>query len=278
MDASEELIPFDFKWSIPMFLLSGIGFMACRLFWRFLESNHVTYITDGCRGIRVEGKRRPVIVAEIVNYILTCETYTNLFIKFFISNIFTLAVIAALLIWYLDVLDYFNNPFNIEDAYTWVNMESLDRKDQIYKVFPRTLAFELQNIGSSGSIEKRFVFCVSTINRSLEHMYIIAVLLLPTLLILQLINFILILLAIFFFKRTSTIESKNMANFSMSQRLRLLLVSKNVDLIMWNEIMEKINDSTVPVRKTQSNLNFLKKHSFELSEDLLNIAEDKKDD
>lgn len=244
--ANQPMYPFSFKWSVFMFLISAISFLGCKFLWKTLESNHQTYMTDAVRGIKSDPEKRKKIASDIIKYLNVCKQGSMLFFKFLFANTITLLVMIALEYWYLEFINYFEHPFSIVDFYNWTHQQAEDRTDFLSKKFPRTLVFPYHRTGPSGTEEHDGILCTSSINRTLEYLYVCSIFFLPILLVLQIFSILFSLYHVIYFHKMTTLEKQlipNLKSLSYDQRLICILLSKNVDLNLWVEILN-ILDTT----------------------------------
>ncbi len=74
--------PFSFQWSILSFVFSGTSFLCCKFFWKFMESNHLTFLSSKCQDSLLEPEKRGELATDIVSYLNKCERGQNLMKKY----------------------------------------------------------------------------------------------------------------------------------------------------------------------------------------------------
>jgi hypothetical protein len=243
---SEEKQLFNFKWSIVSFVISGSAFLACKFLWKMLESNHLTHISSQCRETKSDPEKRNQIASNIVVYIYNCERGQYLMAKYVLANLITLGTMVGLFLWYLNSVDYFNNPFSISEFHKWTNTKIEDRTDVMIKLFPRKLVFRYRSTGPSGTLQDSGILCTAVINYAMENLYASALIFLPILILLQIFSMVFSLLSIILFHvvtRKNQKQIKKLKKLTYGQRLILSLLSKNTDHQLWCAVLDEIENS-----------------------------------
>ena len=244
---AHEKQPLSFKWSIVYFVFSGATFLACKFFWKMLESNHLTYLSSKCRDSLSDPDKRDQMATDIVCYINKCERGQYLMVKYIFANLISLGAMVGLLLWYLDSVDYFNHPFSVSEFNMWKFTTIEERTDIMIKLFPRKLVFPYQSSGSSGTLEGSGILCNAVINTVLEQLYAAALLVLTIVTSLQIFSMLLSLLSISFFHITTKRNNQRIngvRNLTYGQRLILALLYKNIDYHLWCAILDRIANTS----------------------------------
>lgn len=241
--------PFSFQWSILSFVFSGTSFLCCKFVWKFIESNHLTFLSSKCQDSLLEPEKRGELATDIVSYINKCERGQNLMKKYVIANLISLGVMVGIFIWYLESVDYFSNPFSVNDFNKWTRADMEQRTDIMIKLFPRRLVFPYESTGNSGTLQRSGIVCIAVVNHVLEKLYVSAIIFLTLITSLQVVSILVSFFAITLFHITTKRNNKKimgLRNFTYGQRLILALLYKNIDAHLWCAVLDVIED-TLPI-------------------------------
>ena len=200
--------------------------------------------TTNCRGVLIhEREVREKLAESICNFIDLFANNKMYIVKFIICNTFSSLVFVLQFITLTYVTGIYNEPSAIVNVFTWVMGKNADRRDFLSEIFPKWLKCEINPYGPSGTVQVKDQICTAPNNSMQELMHIIAIYIVGAFAILNLIDYLLITLAIVFFKHSNTGTNKvikRLAKFTCSQRLLCILIRKNIDIVLWEDILDQL--------------------------------------
>ncbi len=253
----KEKQAFNFKWSIIYFVISGASFLACKFLWRWMEGDHLTRLSKNLLQSRSEPDKRDLLATDIVSYINDCEKGQQLMAMYSIANIISLCTMIGLTYMYFESVDYFNNPFTVNEFYQWTKTQAEQRTDTMIKLFPRLIEFPYESTGPSGTLQKSQIFCTAGINATFEYIYAATLIFMPIVTLVHIFSMILSILSVVLFHLTTDKDNlpiKGIKSLTYGQRLLLNLLAKNIDDNLWYVVLSKIplNPSDVEAKSSQS--------------------------
>ena len=213
------------------------------------EGNAITKATTNCRGVLIHEKEvREKLGESIANFIDRFEKNKMYLVKFILCNTLSSMMFIAqfFTLTYLTGLDK-DESSAITNVWKWIMEDNADRRDGLSEVFPKWVKCIIHTMGPGGNLEKRDQLCLAPNNSMQELMHIIAIYMVGAFAVLNLIDYLLITLAMVFFKQSNTRTNKvikRLAKFTGSQILLCILISKNVDIVLWEEILDQLAYTT----------------------------------
>jgi hypothetical protein len=247
-----------FRFTLQIFLIHFVLTMIATKLWPLLEGNVIHYITHECRSQRIRADNLHDIAADIVLYMQLCCKKTSYLGKYMFCNIFTFVLLTGQTIFFLLTLQGFETDASylsgIYQVLKWHMEPSIYREDPLIKIFPRLLGCDYSTFGYTGTIQQHSFLCVSAFNATNEKLHIYAALVLFILLIAFLANFLYTWVVLGFISNITSNKNqhvKTLITMPLDQRFILLLVSKNVDKVIWEAVLDKIAETEIKFNKKQ---------------------------
>jgi hypothetical protein len=115
-------------------------------------------------------------------------------------------------------------------------MES-NRTDPLILAFPKIIACSTDIYGPGGSVMAASSFCVCPSNRINEFLHIAGLILIPILILLCIFDYLVLALAILMFPYKKKQFTPKLKKVSVDKKLFGILLSKNLDPLMWEEVL-----------------------------------------
>ena len=219
--------------------------------------------TTNCRGMMVHEKEvREKLAESIANYIDLFSRNNIYFAKFMLCKTLSSMMFVVQFVTLTYVTGIHNEPSAIKNVFTWIMSDNAERRDSLSEIFPKWVTCLIKEYGPAGEIQTKDQLCVAPCNSTLEMMHIAAIYIVAAFAILNLIDYLLITLAMVFFKQSNTRTNKvikRLAKFSYSQTLLCILIRKNIDIVLWDEILDQLAFTTDQNSKSKAAIENSKK-------------------
>ena len=202
-----------------------------------------------------EKEVREKLADSICNFIDLFANNKMYIVKFIICNTLSSLVFVMQLLTLTYVTGIYNEPSAIVNVFKWVMINNVDRTDFLSEIFPKLMRCLFNPYGTAGKVMLKDIVCTAPTNSMQEFMHIIAIYIVGAFAILNLIDYLLITLAIVFFKQSNTGTNKvikRLAKFTLSQSLLCILIRKNLDILLWEEILDQLAYTTGQKSKTKA--------------------------
>jgi len=247
----------------------GMMFIFCSSLWVIWEKGIVCSFTSD-----IQNKCLPTQIPEneankpqdtrkerleyTAKFLLDYEHMEWYFTKYMLANFITLLTIVAQLAylhWIMDVsvlnfgqyFQLFNNMLTLQDVRVY------NERDTAVLRFPKFFYCLQEYYGTSGTKQKFEINCNCENNNWIELFLIINIYVFMFLALLWLINLVQTLIAILlfpYFNAGPTVKmATTMKDLSYSKRLLALLLSQNVDPMLWNDVVKAINTGHIKKQK-----------------------------
>jgi hypothetical protein len=149
---------------------------------------------------------------------------------------------------YLYQFDWFtgsseNRGFSPFDVYNWTMQNDKDRVDPLIQYFPCSMGCDIELYGPSGTVQFQDFLCTSTYNIANERIHIVAFILMTILALSICLNFLYTWGVMGFLLSNHFNDKKHynvMCSMTDSQKLFLLLISKNVGADIWQALLDQL--------------------------------------
>ena len=244
------------RFGIIVLAFLGVMNIGSTQIWRICEGNAITMATTNCRGMMIHEKEvREKLADSICNFIDLFANNKMYIVKFIICNTLSSLVFVMQLLTLTYVTGIYNEPSAIVNVFKWVMINNVDRTDFLSEIFPKLMRCLFNPYGTAGKVMLKDIVCTAPTNSMQEFMHIIAIYIVGAFAILNLIDYLLITLAIVFFKQSNTGTNKvikRLAKFTLSQSLLCILIRKNLDIVLWEEILDQLAYTTGQKSKTKA--------------------------
>ena len=244
------------RYGLIVLAFLGVMNIGSTQMWRICEGNAITMATTNCRGVLIHEKEvREKLSDSICNFIDLFSANKMYIVKFILCNTLSSIVFVMQLVTLTYVTGIYKEPSAIVNVFSWVMVNNADRKDFLSDIFPKLLRCIINPYGPAGAKMVKDNVCTAPSNSMQEIMHIIGIYIVGAFAILNLIDYLLITLALMFFKHSNTGTNKvikRLSNFTCSQRLLCILIRKNIDIVLWEEILNQLAYTTDQKSKSKA--------------------------